>query len=370
MWAPAQSRYRQAVLRKSLDDAKLSSAMTSSTPAAPTPEPARLAAVVERMAEAATAWLSSLPPAQRAKATYGFPAPDERARWYYTPTEQGGLPMAEMGPVQQRLAHRLVASGLSRPGYVAVSAVMGLENVLDAVEGWRGSYPGRQAPSRYRDPQLYYLSIFGDPASGSWGWRAGGHHVALNYTIVAGRHIAVGPLFLGANPAVSPLVGPGVLRPLAGEEDLGRQLLHSLAAEQRAGALLSPTAPADIVQSNRAVVEPGALEPKGLAAAQMTAAQQDLLLTVVRQYLDRLPDELAAVQTERVSAPVPADLHFAWAGGAEPGQPHYYRVRGPRLLIEYDNTQNGANHVHSVLRDPVGDFGADLLAQDRQGRGA
>jgi hypothetical protein len=317
------------------------------------------------MAQAATAWLSSLEPAQLAKASYGFPATEERTRWHYTPTEQGGLPLAEMGPVQQRLAHRLVASGLSRGGYVAVSTVMGLENVLDAVEGWRGSYPGRRAPSRFRDPQLYYLSVFGDPASGSWGWRAGGHHVALNYTVV-GRRVAVGPLFLGANPAVSPLVGPGLLRPLAGEEDLGRQLVDSLAATQRAGALLSPAAPADIVQSNRAAVDPGALEPKGLAAAQMTAAQRDLLLAVVHQYLDRLPEELAAVRAERIAPP--EGLHFAWAGGTKPGQPHYYRVQGPRLLIEYDNTQNGANHVHSVLRDPVGDFGADLLGQDGRGR--
>jgi hypothetical protein len=101
----------------------------------------------------------------------------------------------------------------------------------------------------------------------------------------------------------------------------------------------------------------------------MTAAQRDLLLAVVHQYLGRMPDELAAVRAERFSGSAPAALHFAWAGGTERDQPHYYRVQGPRLLIEYDNTQNGANHVHSVLRDPAGDFGADLLAQDRQGRG-
>jgi hypothetical protein len=313
------------------------------------------------MAQAAAAWLASLQPAQRAKAAFGFPAPRERTRWHYAPTEQGGLPLAEMGPVQQRLAHRLVASGLSRSGYVAVSTVMGLENVLDAVEGWRRGYPGR-APSRFRDPQLYFLSVFGDPAAGSWGWRACGHHVVINCTVAAAR-VAIGPLFLGANPASSPLVGSGVLRPLAGEEDLGRELLHSLAAEQRASAWLSPTAPPDIVQSNRALVEPGALEPRGLAASGMTPAQRRLLLALVRQYLDRLPDEVAAIRAERAAVPAAA-LHFAWAGGGETGQPHYYRVQGHRLLIEYDNTQNRANHVHSVLRDPVGDFGADLLPED------
>lgn len=338
--------------------------MTSSPAPAGTPGPDRLAAAARRMAEAATAWLSSLEPGQRAKAAYGFPAPEERTRWYYTPTEQGGLPLAEMDPVQQSLAHRLVASGLSRPGYVAASTVMGLENVLDAVEGWRTFYPGRAAPSRHRDPQLYYLTVFGDPASGSWGWRVGGHHVAFSYTIVAGRQVAAGPLFLGANPARSALVGPGVLRPLAGEEDLGRELIDSLAADQRASAIVSPTAPADILQTNRPVVDPGALQgPRGLAAARLSGAQQRLLSALVHQYLDRLPDEVAAIYRERLEGPGLADLHFAWAGATERGRPHYYRVQGPRLLIEYDNTQNGANHVHSVLRDPLGDFGADLLAR-------
>jgi hypothetical protein len=341
-------------LRKSGDPAKLSSAMTSTQPLA----------AARRMAQAAGAWLAALTPAQRAKAAYGFPEPRERTRWHYTPTEQGGLPLAEMDPIQQRLAHQLVAGGLSRSGYVAVSTVMGLENVLDAVEGWRASYPGRAVPSRFRDPQLYYLSVFGDPASGSWGWRLGGHHVAVNYTIVAGLGLAAGPLFLGANPASSPLVGPGVLRPLAGEEDLARRLLRALDAGQRARATLSAAAPPDILQSNRPAVDPEATEPKGLGAAGMDPAQRDLLLALVHQYLDRLPEEVTALRAGRLADGGLDAVHFAWAGGAEPGQPHYYRVQGPRLLIEYDNTQNRVNHIHSVVRDPLGDFGADLLAED------
>ena len=331
-------------------------------PTSTRPEPDRLGPVLDRMAEAATAWLESLDTGQRRKARYAFPSPDERTRWYYTPTEQGGLPLVEMDPVQQRLAHRLVASGLSRRGYVAASTIMGLENVLDAVEGWQRSYSGRAAPNRGRDPQLYFVSVFGDPGAGSWGWRVGGHHLALNYTVAEGRDLAASPLFLGANPAVSHLVGPGVLRPLAGEEDVARELLHALAPDQRAIAVLSPVAPDDIVQSNRPFVEAGADAPKGLAAAQMTPQQRALLLALIHQYLDRLSREVAAVEAERISGPASDLLHFGWAGGLERGQPHYYRVQGSRLLIEYDNTQNGANHAHSVWRDPVGDFGADLLA--------
>ena len=307
------------------------------------------------MAAAAEGWLASLGPAQRAKASFGFPSDAERTRWYYTPTERGGLPLAEMGPTQQRLAHRLVASGLSEGGYATAATIMGLENVLDAREGWRRGYDGRTVPHRGRDPQLYFLSVFGDPGSGSWGWRAGGHHLALNYTLAADGRISASPLFVGANPALTRLVGPVVLRPLAAEEDLGRELLAALAPDQRAMAVVSPVAPGDILQRNRPRVEAG--PPDGLPAGGMLPQQRALLDGLVRHYLDRLPAELAAAEAARVTGEAGEALRFAWAGGAEPGQPHYYRVQGPRLLIEYDNVQDGVNHVHSVWRDPAGDFG-------------
>jgi hypothetical protein len=313
------------------------------------------AALRERMAEAAAGWLASLDPAQRAKASFGFPSDAERTRWYYTPTERGGLPLAEMGPVSQRLAHRLVASGLSEGGYATAATIMGLENVLDAKEGWRRGYEGRAVPHRGRDPQLYFVSVFGDPRSGSWGWRAGGHHLALNYTLDTDGRISASPLFFGANPARTRLIGPGVLRPLAAEEDLGRELLACLAPDQRAEAVVSPVPPDDILQRNRPRVVAGA--PDGLPAGRMLPQQRVLLEGLVRHYLDRLPAALATAEAARVTGEAGGALHFAWAGGPEPGQPHYYRIHGPRLLIEYDNVQNGVNHVHSVWRDPVGDFG-------------
>ena len=315
----------------------------------------RLRPVLEAMAGAAAGWLASLGPEQRAKTCYPFPAKEERTRWYYTPTERGGLPLAEMGPVQQRLAHRLVASGLSEGGYATAATIMGLENVLDAKEGWRRGYDGRTVPHRGRDPELYFVSVFGDAGAGPWGWRVGGHHVALNYTVAADGRASASPLFLGANPAMTRLVGPGVLRPLAAEEDLGRELLASLAPDQRATAVVSAVAPGDIVQRNRPRVEPG--RPEGLPATGMLPQQRTLLEGLVRQYLDRLPTELATAEAARALGEAGEGLHFAWAGGPEPGHPHYYRVQGPRLLIEYDNVQNGANHVHSVWRDPAGDFG-------------
>ena len=368
----------------------------------------RTRALTERMAQAAVDWLAALSTDQRRRATYGFPDADERTLWYYTPTEQGGLPFAEMDPIQQRLAHRLVATGLSAPGYVTAATIMGLENVLDAIEGWRTRYPGRAKPNRGRDPLLYFVSIFGDPGSKSWGWRLGGHHLSVHYTIVDNRIASPTPVFFGANPAESHMVGPGVLRPLAGEEDLGRELLRSLDADQLVAAVLAPVAPTDIVQSNRPFVEPGALPratsqlfgrslpdseiraflaaddqhdaapaspgdylaalryestPKGLPATRMAAGQREILGALVRQYIDRLPEEIAEFHAGRASGPALDAMHFAWAGGREPGQPHYYRIQGPRLLIEYDNTQNDANHIHAVWRDPDGDFGVDLLAE-------
>jgi hypothetical protein len=316
---------------------------------------AGLGPVLDTMAAAAADWLASLEPGQRAKASYPFPADEERTTWYYTPTERGGLPLAEMGPVSQRLAQRLVASGLSEGGYNTAATIMGLENVLDAREGWRRGYDGRAVPHRGRDPQLYFVSVFGDPGTGSWGWRVGGHHVALNYTLAADGGVSASPLFLGANPAMSRLVGPGVLRPLAAEEDLGRELLDALAPDQRATALLSPEAPGDILQRNRPHVRVG--PPDGLAAAGMLPQQRELLGGLLRQYFGRLPGPLSGLQAERVMGERLEAVHFGWAGGTGPGQPHYYRIQGPRLLIEYDNVQDGANHVHSVWRDPEGDFG-------------
>jgi len=206
-------------------------------------------------------WLASLSPDQRRKAQFGFPAEEQRTLWYYTPNEQGGLPLVEMDPVRGRLAHRLLAAGLSLPGYATTATIMGLENTLDALEGWRRSYSGRREPNRGRDPLLYFVSVFGDPATGSWAWRVGGHHLSLSYTVVDGQLASPTPVFFGANPAEAPLVGPSVLRTLAGEEDLGRELLHTLDADQRAVAVLSAEAPPDIVQTNRPHVEPDAPPP-------------------------------------------------------------------------------------------------------------
>jgi hypothetical protein len=301
---------------------------------------------------------------------------------------------------------RLVSTGLSTAGYVTVATVVGLENVLDRVEGFRASFDRE----RGRDPGLYFLRVFGRPGgSEPWGWRFGGHHVSLNNLVVDGVLVATTPCFLGADPAGAPLLGGATSRPLGRVEDLARELVRSLPADLAARAVLLDRAPADLVTANRTTVSVGdrwlplaaiwrderfrdaaewarlqavsdaideaagygeaehaALEytaqPRGVPAAELDAGQRELLRALLGTYLDRVPPEVSPLRRYDDDAALDA-VHLAWAGPTEPGAPHYYRLQGPRLLVEWDDTQRVANHAHSVWRDPEADFGLDVLAR-------
>ena len=214
--------------------------------------------VAARMAEAASAWLETLDAEQRAIGQGAVPADDpsdnERRRWFYTPTDHGGLSIHQQRPAQQRATMRLVSTGLSPAAYVSVATTMGLENVLDFTEGFVVQF-GRE---RGRDPGLYYLRVFGEPDSKRpWGWRFGGHHVSLNNLVVDGMLVATTPCFLGADPATSPLLGGAVNRPLGRVEDLGRDLMRSLQTDLASRALLLSKAPSDFVTANRTYVTDG-----------------------------------------------------------------------------------------------------------------
>jgi Protein of unknown function (DUF3500) len=356
------------------------------------------------MAAAASAFLASLDDRQREAAQWTFPSDDERRLWFYTPTDHGGLPLNAMSPAQQQLAFKLVATGLSRAAYVTVSMIIGLENTLDELEGWVASW-GRE---RGRDPGLYYLRIFGNPSDNqNWSLRFGGHHVSINHTIVDGAVAAVTPCFLGADPASSPLLGTHPLRPLAGAEDLGRELVLTLTDAQRTIAVVSDVAPVDLVGANRSTLTEGdltqplseiwrghftgmladrivtmhdALErtvgvqphhnhavqytdaPKGLIVSALTKSQQLTLRSLLDVYLRRMPDALAEIEVEKFAGDRLEQVSFMWAGSFEPGIAHYYRIQGPHLVVEYDNAARTANHVHTVWRDPEGDFAGDTLA--------
>jgi hypothetical protein len=338
------------------------------------------------MADAASRLIDALDQSQRDIACRPFPDDDERRLWFYTPTDHGGLDLGQMTPTQHQLVHALVATGLSKAGFVTAATIMGLENILDHFDGW----PAGRQRERRRDPLLYYITIFGSPgADGAWAWRFGGHHISLHFLLIDGEVAAATPNFFGANPADSPLLGPHLNRPLAALEDLGRELFRSLKDEKRQAALLSPTAPSDLITGNRAhiregdrqLVQAGSREaqrtgviapiegglqfsftPEGVGTSSLDHGEIDILRELIGYYLNRLPDALADRQAALVDAEFDR-IRFAWAGSAEPNEPHYYRIQGERLLIEYDNTQNGANHIHAVWRDLANDFGGDVLAR-------
>jgi hypothetical protein len=306
------------------------------------------------MTQAAQHFLASLTPEQRALATFPLEA-DERQNWHFIPKERKGLPLLDMQPHQKALAHALLAAGLSQRGYIRAVTIMSLEDVLRIMEN---------ADPNYRNPQKYYFSIFGEPSdTGTWGYRVEGHHLSQNYTVVNGK-IADTPSFFGSNPAEvreGPRKG---LRVLGAEEDLARDLLESLTPEQKKIAIVTDKAYPDILTmaSRKAALEG---QPSGLSAAKMTKKQFDLLQALLSDYANNVPEQMAAAREEYIKK-AGTNLFFAWAGAEERGGPHYYRIQSPRFLIEYDNTQNNANHIHSVWRDFNGDFGLDLLAMHYQ----
>jgi uncharacterized protein DUF3500 len=309
------------------------------------------------MVKAARHFLDSLSPEERAKVTFSF-QDEERLNWHFIPRERKGLPLLDMSPPQKALAHALLAAGLSQQGYIKAVTIMSLEDVLRVIEA--SAPPPSTGQRMERNPQKYYFSIFGEPSdTATWGFRIEGHHLSQNFTVVNGK-VADSPSFFGSNPAEvreGPRKG---LRILAAEEDLARDLLESLTAEQKKVAIVDPTAYKDILTSasRKAALEG---QPSGLSAAKMTRKQFELLTTLVTDYAHNVPDQLAQVRLEQLRK-AGTNLFFAWAGVEQRGGPHYYRVQAPAFLIEYDNTQNGANHIHSVWRDYNGDFGLDLLA--------
>jgi hypothetical protein len=301
------------------------------------------------MAEAANRFLAALTPEQRAKATFAFEE-SERQNWHFVPIERKGLALREMTSAQKHLATALLSAGLSQQGFFKAETIMSLEDVLRLIE--HGTGPER-------DPEKYFVSIFGTPsAEGTWGYRVEGHHLSQNYTMVGG-HVAGAPSFFGANPAEvreGPRKG---LRALGAEEDLGRAVIQALDPAQRKAAIVDALAYKDIItfDSRQAALKG---RPSGLAASKMNAQQFDLLMALVEEYARNMPDQIAEAREEQIKK-AGKEIYFAWAGGVEKGEPHYYRVQTAAFLIEYDDTQNDANHIHAVWRDFNGDFGLDLL---------
>jgi len=309
------------------------------------------------MAEAATKFLDSLNPAQRGYASFPFSG-DERYSWNYRPTPRNGLRMINMTKEQQQLALALVDAGMSKRSAEQARWIMDLEEILKMHEVTDG-----RVFQGWRDSEYYWFSVFGDPSgSAPWGWRAGGHHIGFHFTIVDREMIAPTPCFLGANPAqvrYGPHTGK---RALPEEEDLPRALVQSLTGEARAKAVFAEEAPADIMTDAYRSLDRFLL-PRGLSYSAMSGEQREKLVGVVKHYIGRVSDEVAAQEWDKVEQAGLDGITFAWGGPVEKGAGHYYAIQGPTFIVEYDNTQGNSNHIHSVWRTFAGDWGEDILAQ-------
>jgi hypothetical protein len=309
-------------------------------------------------------FLVSLSPEQLAKVKYPF-ANEERMNWYFIPRDRNGLPFKEMQAHQQRLAFAMVNAALGQSGFQKVTTLMSLEDVLRQLEQGGGA-GGRGAGGRgggfNRDPELHYITIFGEPSTtGTWGWRLEGHHMSVNVTMDKGKFAASTPTFFGSNPAEvrdGPRKG---LRALAPEEDLARELLATFDADQKKAAILPGAPPTEIVTGNTRQAQIAAAS--GLPGSRLNAKQKDMLMNLIREYADRNAAEASAETMAAIKKAGIDGVHFAWMGSETRGQAHYYRIQSPAFLIEYDNTQNNANHIHSVWRDLRNDWGVDVLAE-------
>lgn len=308
------------------------------------------------MRRAATQFVESLSESQRQTAIYDY-MDGERIFWYYPPTNRHGLPLRDMSEAQRQLALTLMQAGLSERAYRQAVGIIDLELILGELERSAGRKTFR------RDPELYYWTIFGDPQDDAspWGWRVEGHHISLNFSLWGDGLLALTPFFFGTNPAEVRDGPKSGLRILDHREDLAFDLVDSLDAEQSDRAVIYPEAPWDIltVNASRAVLP----AYEGLASSLMDDDQRALLDRLINVYVDQVPPDLATERRQRINSAGSEGIHFAWAGPTQRGLAHYYRIHGGNFLVEFDNRQNGANHIHSVWRDIENDFANDALGE-------
>jgi len=299
-----------------------------------------------RMAVSADRFLDSLDDAQKQKATFKFDDA-ERLNWHFIPRERKGLSIKEMTPAQRSLAFGLVASGLGSSGFQKVTTIMSLEQILKDQE--KGSGP-------VRDPELYFVSIFGDPnATGRWGWRFEGHHLSMNVTVEDGKIVSATPIFFGANPAEVRQGPRQGLRTLGDLEDAALRVVQALKPEQAKKAVVEAKAASDVRSANMPQAPTDAAV--GVGYGELDEDQKKMMQNLVHSFAREMPAEVAEAWLSEIIAAGADEVKFAWMGPADRTQPHAFRVQGPTFLIEFNNTQNTANHIHTFWRSMLGDFG-------------
>jgi hypothetical protein len=309
---------------------------------------AQSADATQRIADQASRLLTLFDDGQRKQVLIAFDSAN-RTDWHYIPRSRSGLSLGEMKPAQADAARALFATVLNEQGLKLLDGVRLLEGVL------------REQQGSWRDPGRYYLSVFGTPGRFPWGWRFEGHHLSLNVALPAAGHVAVTPFFVGAHPATVRDGADKGFRLLGASEDLARQIMTGLPEPQRRIALIANRSFGEIVASPQREQDLG--QPRGLELSAMSGASRQLVEALMDRFLGTLTPDLMAAQKRRVMDQGLDRFRFAWAGSVQPGEAYYFRVHGPATLIEYDNTQNSANHIHSVWRDLAADFGQDALAE-------
>ena len=303
---------------------------------------------------AANKFVNALDKEQKALAVFPFDI-DERFNFHFFPKDRKGIPLHKLTASQKEMAFDLLKSCMSDQGAKKAREIIQLEGVLRDVEG-------RSSDDAYRDPGKYYITIFGIPGNKTiWGWRLEGHHLSLNFSTKDNQVVGGTPAFYGANPAIvqsGPNKGMQVLKE---ETEMAYALLQSFSQEQLKKVVFNDRAPGDIITfvDRKASIE----RRVGISYAQMNEEQKQLLLQLIRVYVNRYTKSFADNMLKEIQNGGLDELWFGWAGDTKqgPGHPHYYRIHGPTIIIEYDNTQGRGNHIHSVLRDLKNDFGGDVL---------
>lgn len=305
---------------------------------------------IEELTAEAQSFLSVLPADLQKKAMFDFQDP-ERENWKFTPQPRKGLPLEDLSAEQQKAAKKLLATILSQQGLLKVNTIQELEKLLGEMEN---------DPVK-RNHQAYFTSFFGQPESGkTWGYRYEGHHIAVNVTIIDGKSMIASPTFLGASPAQVREGRMQGTQALAKEENLARALAESL--HQRGKAVVySKESPAEILTAENRVAQQ--LEPVGVPMNEASAAEVKLLFQLIAEFAHRYRSEVADAQMHAMESLDLKEIRFAWAGSLEMGKAFYYRIQTPKVLIETANSQNNANHIHTVWRDHANDFGRDSLGE-------
>lgn len=308
----------------------------------------------QKLTAAAATFVKALEPELRKQTVFPFDD-DERFNWHFVPRSRRGASLHDLSQAQLNAALNLLKESTSVQGFKKATDVMALEEVLREVEN-------RSKDDSYRDPKKFYFSIFGDPGSESpWGWRLEGHHISLNFSAVSEEIQSSTPSFFGSNPATIPSGSRKGEQILKQESDLGFALVNALTPAQLTKALVDEQAYSDILSGNKR--KAALLNPQGISYKELNASQKKMFMSLLDVYVRNYELGFSKKLMKKIEDAGIENLSFAWAGSLKPGKGHYYRIQGPMLLIEFDNTQNGANHIHSVVRDLTNDFAEDILRE-------